>query len=206
MLCKNNPLGQREIGNYAMAETLSREKNNGNSGAASTTVHSQARLPSMENASVTAHEVVPESMVLVRCTRWLAIATFTIVLYDGTCLVVDFLRKSPPVVQVFCMPLFTVVVAGVTFWRRQVWKLRSKAWQAEAAACRNSVNSLAQETTNEANAIRASLTALQESNTALIFDEHLQQVDRALARIDLAVNRSALRAGELNGEEQELTM
>jgi hypothetical protein len=125
-----------------------------------------------------------------RWTRWLALFGFMILFYIASSLVTISTLTSKPRVQAFYTSLFAVAIATLVFWRAQVWKFRCKDCRFQEQARENALNSLAHETANSANAIRANLTAFQETNPETIGDERLQQVEHALARIDVAIEKS----------------
>jgi len=133
---------------------------------------------------------VQEGVAVPRWTRWLSVWLFVILLYLATCFVLVSILKTNPYIEVFYAPLLPVSIAGLVFWRRQVWKSRSMAWQANSKAHRNRWNSLAHETANGANALRANITALREANPSLTGTEQIQQIERALARIVRALETS----------------
>jgi biopolymer transport protein ExbB/TolQ len=114
-----------------------------------------------------------------------------ILLYAASSFVTMSTLTAKPRIQAFYTPLFAVAIATLVFWRRQVWKFRLKDRRFEEKDRENALNSLAHEAANGVNAIRANLTAYQESNPHAHTDEHLQQVERALARIDAALEKSA---------------
>jgi len=119
-----------------------------------------------------------------RWIRWLSVAAFVVVLYDATTFVTIYALKAPLFVQVFYAPLFAVAIAGLVFWRRQLWRLRARALEAEIKQRNNMLSSLAHEVANGSNAIRANLTALREAHSSLITAERLDQVEQALQRLD----------------------
>jgi len=171
-----------------MDKTSNRFQNS--TGAASMPAHGQATLSAIGDVSIAAADAVSSIPTAPRWTHWLAIPLFMILVYVATSFLTIYTLKSGPYVQAFCTPLLAVAIAGFVFWRCQVWKLRSKSWQAKVTADKNALNSLAHATANGMNAIRANVTALRETNSHLAGMEHLEQVDRALARIDQALEKS----------------
>jgi hypothetical protein len=63
----------------------------------------------------------------------------------------------------FVAPLAVVAIAVVAFWRRQVWKFRARDWRFKAKVREDTLNSLAHETANGMNAIRANLAGKRRS-------------------------------------------
>jgi len=161
--------------------------------AASQPGQSQVTLSTIRDVSIAATNAMGGTSTAPRWTRWLALLGFMILLYVASSFVTMFTLTSKPRIQAFYTPLFAVAVAGLVFWRRQVWKFRLKDRRFEEEARENALNSLAHEAANGVNAIRANLTALREANSHAITGEHLQQVERAVARIDAALEKSAAK-------------
>lgn len=87
----------------------------------------------------------------------------------------------------FVAPLVLVLIATLAFWRRQVWKFRARRARSLEKAQHDRLNSLAHETANALNAIRANLTGFREANSQAYAAEHGKQVEQALARIKAAL-------------------
>jgi hypothetical protein len=151
---------------------------------------SQATLATIRDVSIAATNAVGGTSTAPRWTRWLSLLGFMILFYVADSFVTICTLTSKPRIQAFYTPLFAVAIATLVFWRQQVWKFRCRDLRLQEKAQENALNSLAHETANGANAIRANLTAFQERNPETIADEHLQQVERALARIDAALEKS----------------
>jgi len=173
-----------------MDKTLNTLKNSTGTGAASTPSHGQATLSAIGDVSIAAEEAVSGTPATPHWTRWLAIPLFMIAVYVVTSFVTIYTLRTSAYTQAFYTPLCAVFIAGLVFWRRQVWKVRARSWQAKVKADKDVLNSLAHEAANGANSIRANVTALREANPHLAATEHLQQVERALARIDQALTKS----------------
>jgi signal transduction histidine kinase len=161
-------------------------------GAAATSKRepSQVTLSAIGDVSIAATDAVDRISAGPRKTRWLPILGFLLLVYIACSLVAIYTLKSEPWVRAFPAPLVPVMIAGVAFWRRQAWKFRSQEWKLKVQARQNALNSLAHETANGVNAIRANLTGFREVNPQPAAAEHLEQIDRALARIDAALEKS----------------
>ena len=140
--------------------------------------------------SVAATEAVGRVAAAPRKTRWLPIFGFLLLVYIAGSLVAIYTHKSPPWVQAFVAPLLLVLIAALAFWRRQVWKFRARDWRFKEKVRQDALNSLAHETANGLNAIRANLAGFEEANSLPAAAEHLKQVERALARIDAALEKA----------------
>jgi hypothetical protein len=159
-------------------------------GSASTRDSSQATLSAIGDVSIAAADAVDRISAAPRKTRWLSILGFLLLVYIASCLVAIYTLKSAPWVRAFLAPLAPALIAVFVFWWRQIWKFRARDWKSREQARQNALNSLAHETANSANAIRANLTGFHEVNRQPAAAEHLEQIDRALARIDTALKKS----------------
>jgi hypothetical protein len=151
---------------------------------------SQATLSAIGDVSIAATDAVDRVSAAPRKTRWLAVLGFLLLVYVASCFAAIYTLKSAPWVRAFLAPLVPVLIAVVVFWRRQVWKFRSRDWKFREQARQNALNSLAHETANSANAIRANLTGFREVNPQPAAAEHLEQIDRALARVGAALKKA----------------
>jgi len=158
--------------------------------AASKREPSQVTLSAISDVSIAATDAVGRISAAPRKTRWLPIFGFLLLVYITSGFVAIYTLKSEPWVRAFVAPLVPVLIAGVAFWRRQAWKFRSQEWKFKEQARQNALNSLAHETANGVNAIRANLTGFREVNPQPAAAEHLEQIDRALAHIDAALEKS----------------
>jgi len=93
-------------------------------------------------------------------------------------------------VQAFIAPLLLVLIAALAFWRQQVWKFRARDWRFKEKVQQGALNSLAHETANGLNAIRANLMGFSKVNSLPSAAEQLKQVERALERIEAAVQKA----------------
>ena len=176
-----------------MGSPLQAGQSDGTPGAASTPGQGQATLSAIADVSIAAEGAVQESSPCARGPRGMVLGVFLGLLYMvGSFLVLSRGRISE-FAQAFSTPLLCVGIAGLVILPWQIWKWNFRTRRAEREAGRKALNSLAHETANGANAIRANLTALREANPDLAATEHLQRVDRALARLDQAVKRSIPR-------------
>jgi hypothetical protein len=151
----------------------------------------QTTLSAIGDVSIAASEVVGRGSAAPRKTRWLTILSFLLLTYLASSLVAIYALKSAPWVQAFVTPLLPVLLAGVAFWRRQVWKFRARGWRLKEQDARNELNSLLHETANGLNAIRANLVGLGEASSVPPAAQHLKLVEQALARMDAALGKSA---------------
>ena len=153
---------------------------------------SQVTLSAISDVSMAATEAVGRISAAPRKIRWLPIFGFLLLVYIASSFVAIYTLKSEPWMRAFLTPLVPVLIAGVAFWRRQAWKFRSQEWRFQERARQNALNSLAHDAANGVNAIRANLTGFREVNPQPAAAEHLEQIDRALARIDAALEKSAV--------------
>jgi signal transduction histidine kinase len=123
-------------------------------------------------------------------TRWLPIFGFLFLVYIAGSWAAIYSFKSPPWVQVFVAPLPVVLIAALAFWRRQVWKFRARDGRFKEKLQQDALNSLAHETANGVNAIRANLAGFEEADSLPSATEHLKQVEQSLERIDAALQKA----------------
>ena len=153
-------------------------------------VESQITLSAIGDVSIAANEAVGRVAAAPRKMRWLPIFGFLVLVYIAGSSVAIYAHKSPPWVQAFVAPLPLVLIAALAFWRRQVWKLRAREWRFKEKVQQDALNSLAHETANGMNAIRANLMGFNEADSLPSAAEHLKQVERALARIEAALEKA----------------
>ena len=151
---------------------------------------SQMTLSAIGDVSVAATEAVGRVDTAPRTTRWLPIFGFMLFVYIVGSLVAIYTFRSAPWVHAFVAPLPLVLVAVVAFWRRQVWKFRARAGRFKEKIQQDALNSLAHETANGLNAIRANLAGFGEAESLSSAAEHMQQVERSLQRIEMAVEKA----------------
>lgn len=150
----------------------------------------QATLSAIGDVSVAATEAVGRVSAAPGRMRWLSLLLFFLLVYIGGCGVAIYTLKSAPWVQAFVAPLPAVLMAVLVFWRRQVWKFRARAWKYRETVQQDALNSLAHESANALNAMRANMTGFSEAESLLAAAEHLKQVERALARLDAALGKA----------------
>jgi signal transduction histidine kinase len=150
---------------------------------------SQITLSAIGDVSVAAVAAVDRGPAAPRPTRWLSIFAFLLLVYVVGSMVAIYAHPSAPWVQVFVAPLPLALIAGLAFWRGRVWKLRARDGQFKKKVQQDALNSLAHETANGLNAIRANLTALELADSLPAATEHLKQVQRGLERIEVAVEK-----------------
>jgi len=153
-------------------------------------VESQATLSAIGDVSVAATEAVGRVAAAPRKTLWLPIFGFLLLAYIAGSLAAVYTHKSAPWVQTFVAPLVLVLIAALAFWRRQVWKFRARDWRYKEKVRQDALNSLAHETANGLNAIRANLAGFKETNSLPFAAEHLKQVEQSLGRIDAALEKA----------------
>jgi hypothetical protein len=151
---------------------------------------SQVTLSAISDVSIAATDAVDHISAAPRKTRWLPILGFLLLVYVASSFVAIYTLQSKPRVRAFLTPLVPVLIAVTVFWRRQTWKFRSQGWKFKERARQNTLNSLAHEAANGVNAIRANLMGFREVNPQPAAAQRLEQVDRALARIDAALEKS----------------
>jgi len=155
-----------------------------------TRAESQATLSAIGDVSVAATEAVDQVAAAPRKWGWLPSLGFLILLYLLGSFAAIYTHKSPPWVQAFIAPLPLVLIAALAFWRRQVWKFRARDWRFKEKVQHDTLNSLAHETANGLNAIRANLPGFSEVNSELGAAAHRKQVEQALERIGAALEKT----------------
>ena len=173
-----------------MSESMKAGQSGESSLAAPERQAGQATLEAIIDVSIAATDAVGRVAAAPRKTRWLPIASFLVLLYAASSLVAIFTLKSAPWVCAFLTPLLPVLIATGVFWRRQVWKFRSREWRFKEKARQDALNSLAHEAANGTNAIRANLDGALDARNSTAAGEHRKQVERALTRIDAALEKS----------------
>ena len=153
-------------------------------------MESQATLSAIGDVSVAATAAVGQVAAAPRRTRWLPILGFLLLVYILGSLVAICTLKSAPWARAFVAPLPLELIAALAFWRRQGWKFRAREWRFKARVQQDALNSLAHETANSLNAIRANLAGFSEADSLPAAAEHLKQVERALERIDAATEKA----------------
>jgi ABC-type nickel/cobalt efflux system permease component RcnA len=151
---------------------------------------SQVTLSAIGDVSVAATEAVSRVGATSTRTRWLPILSFLFLVYVAGSLTAIYAHNSKPWVQVFVAPLVLVLIAVLAFWRRQVWKHCARDWQFKEKTRQDKLNSLAHETSNGLNVIRANLAGFEEADCLHSATEHLRQVERSLERIDAAIEKA----------------
>jgi len=187
-----------QLGRYRKKQTMSESSKarQGEAGAVSTPKWeaSQVTLSTLGDVSLAATDALDRIPDAPRRTRWLPLLGFLFGLYIASSIVAIYTLQSAPWVRAFLTPLAPVVVAAVVFWRRQVWKFHTREWRLKEGTRREALNSLAHETANGVNAIRANLPGFREANSQEVAGEHLEEITRALARIDRALEKSTASA------------
>ncbi len=150
----------------------------------------QATLSAIGDVSMAATAAVNGVGAARGKTRWLAILGFLLLAYIAGSMAAIYAHKSPPWAQVFVAPLAVVLLATLAFWRRQVWKFRARHANFKEREQLNRLNSLAHETANGLNAIRANLTGALPSTSEQTAPEHRKQVEQALGRIETALAKA----------------
>ena len=151
---------------------------------------SQTTLSAIGDVSVAATETVERVAAAPTKTRWLPIFSFLLLVYIAGSLTAIYAHNSKPWVQVFVAPLVVVLIAVLAFWRRQVWKHRAREWRFKENVRQSALNSLAHETSNGLNAVRANVAGLEEADCLHAANEHLRQVEQSLERIDAAIAKA----------------
>ena len=167
----------------------SSSEGNGSHGA-SKRIESQITLSAIGDVSVAATDAVGRVSAAPRKTRWLPLVGFLLLVYIVGTLTAIFTHKSPPWVQAFVAPLPLVLIAALAFWRRQVWKFRARDWRFKEQVQQDALNSLAHETANGLNAVRANLVGFEEAESLPAAAEHGKQVEQALERIGAALEKA----------------
>jgi len=150
----------------------------------------QATLSAIGDVSMAATAAVSRGAAAPSRTRWLAVLGFFILVYLAGSMAAIYAHKSPPWTQVFVAPLVVVLIATLAFWRRQVWKFRARQARHNEKERQERLNSLAHETANCLNAIRANLPGASDANPQPSAAEHRKQVEQALERIEAALTET----------------
>jgi signal transduction histidine kinase len=151
---------------------------------------SQVTLSAIGDVSVAATESVGQVASAPRRTHWLPILGFLVVVYVAGAWLAIYTLKSAPWVQAFVAPLPLALIAALVSWRRQAWKFRAREEKFKGKVQQDALNSLAHETSNGLNAIRANLSGFEESDSLPSAADHLKQVERSLERIGAALERA----------------
>jgi hypothetical protein len=88
------------------------------------------------------------------------------------------------------LPLMPTMAALAAFRAYQVWRFRAEERQEKLHACRNTLESVAFECANAANAIRANLLGMESATEDALRDAHLQEIHLAARRITAVVRRA----------------
>jgi signal transduction histidine kinase len=151
---------------------------------------SQITLSAIGDVSVAAAESMGRVPAAPSKTRWLPLLGLLLLAYMVGALGAIYAHQSAPWVEAFIAPLPLAVIATLAFWRRQVWKLRARDWRFKEKVQQDALNSLAHETTNGLNAIRANLVGFEEAASLPSAAEHLKQVEISLGRIAAALEKA----------------
>jgi signal transduction histidine kinase len=155
-----------------------------------TRTEGQATLSAIGDVSMAATAAVNGVGAASGKTRWLPILGFLLLAYIAGSMAAIYTHKSPPWAQVFVAPLVVVLLATLAYWRRQVWKFRARHANFKEKEQVNRLNSLAHETANGLNAIRANLAGALPSSSEQTSAEHRKQVEQALERIETALAKA----------------
>lgn len=153
----------------------------------------QATLSAIGDVSVAATEAVSRVDAAPRRTRWLPIFGFLLLVYIAGAVAAIYAHPSKPWVQAFIAPLPVVLIAALAFWRRQVWKFRARDGRFTEKVHQDALNSLAHETANGLNAIRANLAGISDANSLPSAWDHLKQLEQSLDRIETALEKAIAR-------------
>ena len=151
---------------------------------------SQVTLSAIGDVSVAVAESVGHVASGPRRTHWLPIFGFLLLVYVAGAWAAIYARDSAPWVKAFVLPLPLALIATLAFWRRQAWKFRARDWRFKEQVRQDALNSLAHETANGVNGIRANLAGFEEAESLPSATEHLKQVERSLERIDAALGKA----------------
>jgi hypothetical protein len=173
-----------------MSDSAKAPQDGDDAGAATKRETGQATLAAISEVSIAATDAVGGIAAALPKTRWLPIAGFLCLVYVASSFVAIYTLKSERWVQAFLTPLLPTLIATLVFWRRQAWKFRSREWRFKEKTRQEALNSLAHETANGVNAVRANLAGLREATSETAAQGHRKQLDQALARIDAALARA----------------
>lgn len=152
---------------------------------------SQVTLSTIGDLSMAATNSIDRVNDARRPTCWLPILGFLLLVYIATCFATLYSLKSDPKVRAFLTPIFPAIIATLTFWWRQRWKLRARGASLKMRAWQNAFGSLSHEATSATNAIRANLTGFLLADPQASQSEHLRAIELATARIGNALQKSS---------------
>jgi hypothetical protein len=125
----------------------------------------------------------------VRGRSWLALFVFTAAVY-GLALGAGWLVGLRDTLALAYLPLVTTLPAFAAFWLYQQWKERARRRQAELKATEQALETVAYESANAANAIRANLLGMHSALSDAARAAHLEEIKLAARRIEAVVART----------------
>jgi hypothetical protein len=126
---------------------------------------------------------------LVARRSWLALVAFTVVVY-GLTLGAGWLVGVRDTLALAYLPLASTLAASAAFWFYQQWKLRAREREARAKAWQKALETVAYESANAANAIRANLLGMYSALSEAARAAHLEEINLAARRIEAVVARA----------------
>jgi HEAT repeat protein len=123
-----------------------------------------------------------------RRRSWFALLSFTLLVY-GLTLAAGWLVGLRDTLALAYLPLASTLPAFAAFWFYQQWKVRAQEREAKAKAWQKALETVAYESANAANAIRANLLGMYSAHSDAARAAHLQEIDLAARRLEAVVAR-----------------
>ena len=124
-----------------------------------------------------------------RRRSWIALLTFTLLVY-GLTLAAGWLVGLRDSLALAYLPLASTLSAFAAFWFYQQWKLRAQEREAKAKTWQKALETVAYESANAANAIRANLLGMYSAHSDAARAAHLEEINLAARRLEAVVARA----------------
>jgi hypothetical protein len=123
----------------------------------------------------------------------LAVVIFFSFVYVLSIAVTGMTSGSSPVVRLLLTPLAPTACATVAFLSSRIWKRRALEFRSGLSVWQKALERLGYEAANAANATQANLTGFFETHPELKQEEHLEEIEAAVRKIDSAVQAASDR-------------
>ncbi|HZP01261.1 MAG TPA: hypothetical protein VFD30_13290 [Terriglobia bacterium] len=100
---------------------------------------------------------------------------------------------SSPAVRLLLTPLAPTACATVAFLSSRIWKRRALEFKSGLTVSQKALERLGYEAANAANATQVNLTGFFETHPELKQEEHLEEIEAAVRKIDSAVQAASER-------------
>ena len=124
-----------------------------------------------------------------RHRSWIALLAFTLLVY-GLTVFAGWLVGLRDSLALAYLPLASTLPAFAAFWFYQQWKLRAREREASLKATEKALETVAYESANAANAIRANLLGMCSAQDEAARAAHLEEIKLAARRIEAVVART----------------